>query len=594
MQIQIQNFRGIASATLDLSKICLLAGPNEAGKTSAAQATAAAFTGEPIPIKGIKKTEAGRLVRSGTAKGGVDLTGPNGTVNISWPSAKVKSEGQAPYASPFAAGLQTIAPAERNSLDDKERIKVLTEYLKATPTRADLDRQLAGMGLSVEVINQLWELIEKQGWDNAAAQIKEKGARLKGQWENTTGARYGTKIAESWIPDGYDNELMGQSEATLAAIVTDARDSLEAAISATAVDDSKQAENEALAALLPGRKIDLLAAENAKIDPALAHQLTECQEAIASISAKRDEMNAELKALPQPTQQTGMECPECKAILKVEGGKLHQVTGQLSESEIASRQAAIDELQERIRTTNDAIGKHMEAAANIKKRNADLETARLLKIQEYKRLVEESEAAGAQPAPVAATGGVSVDDCRTTLAQAEIRLKAYQAKFGADRLHVAITQNAQLLAHIAPEGIRGDVLAKALKGFNESLAPFCKAAGWKPVMLESDFMPTYGGTIYLLLSESAKFRVRVILQIGMALADKSQAVIVDAADILDKGGRNGLFKALQACKVPALVCMTMDACTEQGKPESFNVPNLSKAGLGVSYWIGGDAMAGEV
>lgn len=584
MQISISNFRGIASATLDLTKICLLAGPNEAGKTSAAQATAAAFTGEPIPIRGVKKTEAGMLVRSGTAKGSVDLTGPNGSVNITWPAAKVKTEGQAPFASSFAVGLQTIAPGERNSLDDKERIKTLTEYLKATPTRDDLDRQLAGMGLSVELVNQLWELIEKQGWDNAAAQIKEKGARLKGQWENTTGARYGTKIAESWIPEGYDNELMGQSEATLAAIVTDARDSLEAAISATAVDYSKQAENEALAALLPGRKIDLLAAQNAKVDPALANQLTECQEAISEISARRDGMNLELKLLPQPTQQTGMECPECKALLKVEGGKLQPVTGHLAEHEIAARQADIDALQEKIRTTNDAIAKHMEAAANIKKRNSDAETALVVKVQECKRLVLESEtAAQACRQPAAESSEISVDDCRTTLAQAEIRLKAYQAKFGADRLHVAITQNAQLLAHIAPEGIRGDVLAKALKGFNESLVPFCRAAGWKPVVLESDFTPTYGGTMYLLLSESAKFRVRVLLALGMALIDKSQALIIDAADILDKSGRNGLFKALQTAGLPALVCMTMDA--------QESVPNLGKAVIGSSYWIGADSVA---
>lgn len=584
MQISITNFRGIASADLDLSKICLLAGLNEAGKTSAAQATAAAFTGEPIPIRGIKKTEAGMLVRSGNAKGSATLTGPNGSTEITWPAAKVKTEGQAPFASPFAAGMQTIAPGERNSLDDKERIKILTDYLHATPTRSDLDRQLAGMGLQPTVIEQLWELIEKQGWDNAAAQIKEKGARLKGQWENTTGARYGTKIAESWIPEGYDNELMGQSEDVLQRFVTDARDALEAAISVTAVDDSKLAENEALAALLPGRKIDLLAAENATVDPALAHQLTECQDAIESISKKRDDMNAELKSLPQPTQQSGMECPECKAVLRVEAGKLVHLTGQLSDEEITSRQAAIDDLKTKIAAVNDAINRHMEAAAGIKKRNADAETERLLKIQECKRLVDESEAAVEYcQRPSAAKPEISVDDCRTTLAQAEIRLKAYQSKFGADRLHVAITQNIQLLAHIMPEGIRGDVLAKALKGFNESLAPFCKAAGWKPVILESDFTPTYGGTMYLLLSESAKFRVRVILQIGMALIDKSQAIIIDAADILDKPGRNGLFKALASCGLPALVCMTMDS-------QEF-VPNLGKAGLGRSYWINGEAVA---
>ena len=75
MNVTIQNYRGLASASLDLSKICLLAGPNEAGKTSTVQAVAAALTGDPVPIRGVKKSDAGLLVRSGTANGNVKLTG---------------------------------------------------------------------------------------------------------------------------------------------------------------------------------------------------------------------------------------------------------------------------------------------------------------------------------------------------------------------------------------------------------------------------------------------------------------------------------------------------------------------------------------
>lgn len=579
MNITIQNFRGIASATLDLSKICLLAGPNEAGKTSAVQATIAALTGEPIPIIGVKKTQAGMLVRSGTANGSVTLTGPNGSTNIVWPSAKVKTEGQAPYASPFATGLQSIV-----YMDDKERVKVLTEYLKAAPVRADLDAQLAPMGLSAKNADQIWKRIEESGWDGALKYYEQQRAQTKGQWLEVTGESYGSKKAESWLPEGYEYGLEAESKENLEAIVTDARDALKATISATAVDDSKQADNEALAALLPGRKIDLLAAENATVDPALSNQLKECQEYIASISEKRDALNQQLKELPQPSQTTGMECPECKALLKVEGGKLQPVTCQLTDEEITTRREAITELQERIRTTNDAIAKHMESAAAIKKRIADAETARVLKIAECKRLVEESEQAAQIPVvATSSTSTITVSDGEKTLARAETRLRAFISKAKADQYHKSIEALEILIVKIAPDGIRGDVLAKALKGFNDSLAPISKAAGWRTVTLESDFMPTYGGTIYLLLSESAKFRVRTILAIGMALLDKSQALIVDAADILDKTGRNGLFKALQACKLPALVAMTMDTVE--------SVPNLGKAGIGASYWINGNAVA---
>ena len=92
LQAHIQNYRGLASASLDISRICLLAGPNAAGKTSAAQAISGALTGEPVPIKGVKKTSAGLLVRSGTASGSVSLTTTEGRTEIQWPSAKVKTE----------------------------------------------------------------------------------------------------------------------------------------------------------------------------------------------------------------------------------------------------------------------------------------------------------------------------------------------------------------------------------------------------------------------------------------------------------------------------------------------------------------------
>jgi hypothetical protein len=63
----------------------------------------------------------------------------------------------------------------------------------------------------------------------------------------------------------------------------------------------------------------------------------------------------------------------------------------------------------------------------------------------------------------------------------------------------------------------------------------------------------------------------------MALMDRSQALIIDAADILDKDRRNGLFKAVKTAGLPTLIAMTIDS--------KELVPNLGKAGFGASYWI---------
>ena len=65
----------------------------------------------------------------------------------------------------------------------------------------------------------------------------------------------------------------------------------------------------------------------------------------------------------------------------------------------------------------------------------------------------------------------------------------------------------------------------------------------------------------------------------MAVRDDSSAVIIDEADMLDNDGRNGLFAALGASELRALVCMTFNRRDQ--------VPNLGAAGMGQAYWIKG-------
>lgn len=572
MQALIKNYRGIASAELNISKLCLIAGPNEAGKTSTAQAVAAALTGDAVPIHGVKKTGAGMLVRSGTASGSIELTGAKGTTKVVWPSAKVSSEGSGPFASHFAAGMVSIV-----NMEDKERIKTLTEYLKATPTRADLDKQLAEMSLTPEVLDQLWKLIEMQGWDSAHMQIKDKGTKLKGQWEGYTGEKYGSKKAESWIPDGYEPELESQSEATLKALVTDAQDALEAAIASSAVQDFKTDELEALAALQDERRQVLDAAMAVTVSH---EQLEAAQYVVRETEVERTAAAERLRNLPTAYEAAGTPCPSCGVVLEVSGRSL-AVLATISPEEkkareevIAHATAELNQIQARLEKEKEAVIAEQEA---VRSAEQDARAA----VNDAKRILAESQEAAEKLKTIKpATGEAGdVERFRTVLDAAKLRLDAFQKKYAADRTHQAVCQNQILIDKIAPEGIRGDVLAAALKRFNELALPITKAAGWRTVALEPDFTATYGGTLYLLLSESAKWRVRVVLQMVMAQLDRSEALIIDAADILDKSGRNGLFKAVHIMNMPCLICMTMD--------NMESVPNLAKAGIGVSYWLDG-------
>ena len=93
--------------------------------------------------------------------------------------------------------------------------------------------------------------------------------------------------------------------------------------------------------------------------------------------------------------------------------------------------------------------------------------------------------------------------------------------------------------------------------FNETMRPLCAAAKWSIVAISDTLDIRYGGRPFALLSASEQYRVRVILTMAMARIDGSAVFIFDAADVLDRDGRNGLLRLAFGSGMPVLVCMTL-------------------------------------
>ena len=639
MQVQITNYRGVGQATIDLSKIALIAGPNGAGKSSACQAVAAALTGEPMPIdddngNALAESKAGVLVRAGTAAGRVQITSDTGTSEVVWPSAKVSTTGAPACASRYAAGLDSIV-----TMPLKDRTKFLIDYLQAQPTKEDLMYSLRmvplrwevklphdGNGNAVEtivktstgepfhastpggpdgpymptspVVDKLWELITTAGWgdENSGAygQIKEKGAKYKGQWELTTNAgKYGAKKAESWIPEGYSSDLMGASEDTLKAVVTDARDALEAAIAASAVDDSKRAEIQALADTLPDRQRELDEAKKPLLEDAeLKAKGIDLQEAKQKLTTAQSALTALNNSAPKkgdPPKELFCSCGK-KLMLDAQGNLCEYTTGGPTQEELDAHGVKVGNAKREVISCEAEVAK-------IQGEYDTLATARSSAVSSWNSAITLAAAAVSQasaavreladrPEVPVDTFNRSIDDCRTDLAAHELRLKAFTSKHAADTLHSSIELNQELLKHIAPGGVRAEVLQHALGNFNVGLAGLCSVAGYPVVQIERDFSWSFSGTPYYLASGGEQYRVRTVVQMAMAIKEHAGAVICDGADILDKAGRNGLFKLLKSVGIPALVGTTILG----GDTE---VPALGKAGYGVSYWLEG-AVAREV
>jgi len=592
MKASISNYRGVSAATLEIEAITLVSGPNGSGKSSTCQAVGAALTGEPMPIDDengskLAKAKAGVLVRSGTAAGKVELSGVTGTTEVNWPSAKVKVVGQAPAASEFAVGLNSIV-----TMDIKKRIPVMIDYLKAQPTKENLAAAI-GTLIPSGTVDKLWELIQTQGWDATYSQVKEKGAKYKGQWEDVTNANYGIKLATSWLPNGYEPNLEGSSEDTLKACVTDARDSLEAEIAASAVDDSKRQDLEAVAGKLAERQTALDEAKKPLMaDADLKAKGIDLQEAKTRLITAQAALTAlDNSALKKgdPPKELFCSCGK-KLMLDVAGNLCEYTTGGPTQEELDAHGVKLGNQKRAIIAAEQAV-------AGIQTEHTRLTQARQIVVNAWNqgiadatRLVRESTEAAADlagmTAPSPAVAVASVDQCRNDLAAHELRLQAFTAKRKADSLHSTIEINQVLLKHVAPTGLRADVLTHAIGNLNTVLAGLSDVAGWPATQITPEFGWSFNGTPYFLCSSAEQFRVRTIVQVAMAMREHVGMIVVDGADILDKGGRNGLFRLLKSAGIPALVGMTINVEAE--------VPNLAKAGYGRSYWLETGGVAREV
>lgn len=541
MRVVVDNFRGIKRAEIDLSKVALIAGPNAAGKSSIAQAVSAALAGLPIPFEGLKKSEAGMLVHSGTAAGAIAIESGAGVIRVQYPQAKIVTEGTPPSATTFALGVESLVDKS-----PKEMAATLLRYLKALPTEADLREAAAGIPLEPKHVDQLWKRIADLGWDGAHQAAKESGIKLKAQWEGVTGERYGPAKAEQWIPAGWEADLDAASEETLQAVLTQARDMLEATIATSAVSGAERDRLKALAAggYEANQRLALAQAAHAN---AVRHY-EKCQE--------------EMNALPRPeTKEHSVACPHCQKAVVIRGQKLEKLSLNLSEAENAKRaqdwQAAVAKTAE----ANSKVGEASLAAFDAKKA---LEAA-----QDAARRVATLDPSDG---PV---GGVEA--AREGVARAEGRLRAFVARRNATRAHTGAIVNARVQDLLAPEGLRTAKLRDAVRHFNGRLAALTATAGWGSVVVQDDLAITYSGAPLVLLSASERFRAAVTAQVALAELDGSAALVVDAADILDRAGRNGLMKLLFASGRPSLVCMTM--------PSSADVPKLKERGFG--YWVEG-------
>jgi hypothetical protein len=543
MTISVRDFRGCARADLEAAPVALLCGLNAAGKSSVALAVAAALTGNALPVAGLRPTAAGALVRTGANSGSVEVTSADGTVRVEWPAARSQTTGRPPQASEYATGLRSLV-----AMPPKDRLRVLSEYLHAEPTREDLGAALDDAGLpGAQVLDTVWPTIEASGWDATVASRRERGQQYKGAWRQATGANWGSRVASSWRPD-----LADLDRDELIRDVGNAKAERDRAVSAAAVSAAERSRLEEEADLYDARQGAL-------------ERLTARVNEYAGAYHQVQELRAKL---PPADKVVSFPCPHC-------GGPLVFDRVSLVETRV-EKAPAVGVNNAELNKRRDAIA---EADGKLSRANADLSQARREMAQAEIAVRDSLDARHRLDQwPRAVETGLNREAIEARLADAEKRLADYNTKAEADRLHALITGNEIVIDLLGPEGLRAAKLARVLDVFGGTLDALAGPAGWLGVRLDAAGSITYAGRPYDLLSSSEQYRVRVLLAAAMAEIDGSALVIFDGADILDPPSRGGLFALIEALRMPALVCSTL---------RRDHVPDLAAVGAGNSYWLAG-------
>lgn len=545
MKIAVRDYRRIAAADIECSLICLVAGVNEAGKSSLSEAIAAALTGTAIADRfGIKKGDADQLVRRGAKTGVVRLTGEGGECRMTWPSCEYTTVGAAPpHASVYAAGLASVA-----TMTPKERAEALASYLKAEPTKDDFAQAMEDR-FSTESIDAIWAEIEAKGWDQTAATYEVARRDAGRDWGKLAGETFGSDKARNWRPAGWDMLFDASTAEDMTALVTDAAAALETAIAGQAVDEAELAGLRGIAAELDARKETAATAKAAK-DKAAA-ELADARTARA--------------ALVEPISGSGVPCPHCGGLTTLTRAgpafTLDKFTAPPEEENKRRREAiaASDGLVSRLGGEDAAAGRSLAMAES----NLAIAEGAVAKIA---GMGEKKGHAGL------------VTRAREALADRQRELAMRRQVDEAAGHYRTWLRSDLILKEVVPAGLRARKLGQAVGLFNTSiLAPLCEVAGWAPVNLTETLDVRLGEWPYSMVSDGAKYRVRATLAVAMAKMDGSSMCIFDGADILDSAGRGGLVFMLSESGLPALIAMT----TVRGAA----VPDLAAAGLGATYLL---------
>lgn len=558
--LQVENILGLERAEIICHQpITLIAGGNEAGKSSLCDAISMALTGEPRRVK--LKKELGQLVHdtNGAKKGRVTLIGAGDEVLGQFRLPKGEHEvGASLEKSPGFEFLPLVLDTEAfGRLTADERRKTL---FKLTGCKASLEyitAELKAAGCDMALVEQIIA-ISRSGFPAMTEEAKQRATQAKGEWKAATGEAWGSEKAEGWeveVPAGpkVTAEQIDAAAAECHKIQHDIENGM-----------AHKGKLEAQTAAAQGyaQQVAELQEQAGLLDRAIAKHA-----ATSADLLKWQGIQAGIDL--QLAADDAHECPCCEASLAFVDGKLQKagnaISADLKRQLLEERQKAVDACALLNRTMlNDGAAVSAAQAAQEK-----LNTLLANKPEGDQAALDKTIDA--------------IEKLRIDLSAAQAKREALTERFNlisnakqitekATQAHKSISAWLAIAEQLAPSGIPSKLLAKALAPVNAALEALAGLAGWKVATISESMAITYGGRAFELCSESARWRCNTMLALVIAQLSGLKFAVIDRLDVLELKGRPQLCamvsKLVDIGNLDSLVmCGTMKAKPQM--PDGF-------------------------
>ena len=559
-QIVISNILGLARADIVCATpVIIVAGNNEAGKSTLSDAISMAIMGSPRRVK--LKKELSRLLHDDAAKGRVTVMA-NGEVlgDFKLPGGAHTCALQ-PQESAFVDFVLDPGLFARQTETDRRATLFKLTRCKASPDATAA--MLVKRGISEQLAGEVKPLL-RGGFPAACTEAKDQATQAKGAWRRVTGEAWGSDKAVDWAPQApafaVSEKTLTDSRAQLQVLqqdLLDANQAIGATKAALADSHTAQAQINALNEL-------------ANLAPRRATKLASDEKNLAEWKGKFEVAQGEASGEHAPTAH---ECPHCQGLLEIKNDQIHAYQAP---NKVIDREA-------RIRATEyREYYSSAQRAVNNDKRDllASQDAAAQAKILTDKL-------ASAPTQLMVDNAQATINELRqqhdTLAAKTAALTEAWSAArsregliIDAERYRQAVTEWLQVADALSPNGIPAEILASAIAPVNDALALLAKMAKWKPVQILDDMTINVGGRLYGLMSESAKWRADTLLALAIAQISELRFVVLDRFDVLDLAGRGQLLGLLcELGRIQAMdtmfMCGTMKAIPAKLPPEATGI-----------------------